>query len=96
MTDYERAVVMAHTGYTMLTGEKLKYFYEYVAEILGRKIYTHELANKHIQEEIQEKSKVDFILLCQDTLEELLFAICKENKLNDSINLCQDTLEDDE
>ena len=70
MTDYERAVVMAHTGYTMLTGEKLKYFYEYVAEILGHKIYTHELADKHIQEEIQEKSKVDFILLCQDTLED--------------------------
>ena len=70
MTDYERAVVMAHTGYTMLTGDKLKYFYEYVAEILGRKIYTHELADKHIQEEIHEKSKVDFILLCQDTLED--------------------------
>ena len=45
MTDYERAVVMAYTGYAMLTGEKLKYFYEYLSEIMKRPVYTHELAD---------------------------------------------------
>lgn len=70
MTDRERAIVMAYTGYTMLKDEKLKYFYKYLSEIMGRSIYTHELANSDIQEEIHEKSKADFILLCQDTLED--------------------------
>jgi hypothetical protein len=44
MTDRERAIVMAYTGYVMLVGNKLCEFYKYLEEILGRPIMTHELA----------------------------------------------------
>lgn len=66
MNDRERAIVMAYTGYAMLTGDKLGIFYKYVEEKLGRPIYTHELAFKEVTELIQEKAKEDFIELCKD------------------------------
>lgn len=65
MTDREKAIVMAHTGYTMLIGDKFNIFHEYIEEICGRPIYTHELADKKIENEIREKSKDDFIKLCR-------------------------------
>ena len=66
MTDRERAIVMAYTGTCMLGGRKILIFYEYLKEIMGRPVWTHELANKSIIEEIKAKSKVDFIALCDD------------------------------
>lgn len=66
MTDREKAIVMAHTGICMLTGEKFNVFHKYIEEILERSVYTHELAFENIQEEIKEKSKPDFIKLCRD------------------------------
>ena len=66
MTNNEKAIVMAYTGYTMLTGEKLNFFYNYVEKLLGRPIYSHELADTEIIEEITRKSKEDFINLCKD------------------------------
>ena len=38
-----RAVLMAYTGVAMLRGEKLGHFYEYLAELYGRPIFSHEL-----------------------------------------------------
>lgn len=64
MTDREKAVVMAYTGFAMLTGEKLGIFYAYVREILGRPVWTHELAIKEVSAEIHEKSEEDFLELC--------------------------------
>ena len=64
MTDREKAVVMAYTGFAMLTGEKLDIFYAYVREILGRPVWTHELAIKEVSAEIHEKSEKDFLELC--------------------------------
>lgn len=66
MTDKERAIVMAYTGYAMLTGEKLSIFYEYIGSIMGRPIFTHELAFKEISDEIREKAKPDFLKLCAE------------------------------
>ena len=66
MNDRERAIVMAYTGYAMLTGNKLGIFYKYVEEKLGRPIMTHELAFQEVIDEIQEKAKEDFIELCKD------------------------------
>lgn len=65
MTDRERAIVMAYTGYTMLTGTKYKIFHEYIEEIMGRPVYTHEMAYKNVSDEIREKAKSDFIKLCE-------------------------------
>lgn len=67
MTDRERAVVMAYTGAAMLTGEKFSIFHKYVEDILGRPVYTHELANEFVWDQIRAKSKADFLKLCKET-----------------------------
>ena len=43
MTDKEKAIVMAHTGICMLTGDKFQIFHKYVEDIMGRPIMTHEI-----------------------------------------------------
>lgn len=63
MTDKERAVIMAYTGVTMLTGDKFRIFHEYVDNVLGRPIMTHELP--FLANEIKGKSRDDFIRLCR-------------------------------
>jgi hypothetical protein len=64
MTDKEKAIVTAYTGYAMLAGEKLDIFYQYLAELYKRPVYSHELPQ--LADEIHEKSKADFIKLCKD------------------------------
>ena len=65
MTDREKAIVMAYTGYTMLAGDKLGIFYHYAQEKLGRCIMTHELAYKEVQDAVTEAAKGDFIALAK-------------------------------
>lgn len=67
MTDREKAIVMAFTGTTMLTGDKLQIFYDYVAELVGCPVWTHEMPV--LAEMIKEKSKPDFLKLCKETTE---------------------------
>lgn len=64
MTDREKAIVEAYTGIVMLTGEKLNIFYKYVADLMGRPVYTHELPA--LAEEIKKRSRDDFIALCRE------------------------------
>ena len=64
MTDREKAIVMAHTGVCMLTGDKFQIFHKYVEDILGRPAWTHDIG--WLENEIKEKSKDDFIALCAD------------------------------
>ena len=64
MTDKEKAIVMAHTGICMLTGDKFYIFHKYVEELMGRPILTHEIG--WLADAIKEKSKVDFMTLCAD------------------------------
>lgn len=66
MTDREKAIVMAHTGICMLTGDKFQIFHKYVEDIMGRPIWTHEMGIGSIADEIKKKSKGDFIALCAD------------------------------
>ena len=63
MTQREKAIVMAYTGTVMLSGDGLYEFYAYIAEKLGRPVYTHELLS--LFEEIKDASKDDFIALCE-------------------------------
>lgn len=70
MTDREKAIVMAYTGTTMLTGEKFSIFHKYIEDILGRSVWTYELADKSVWEEIKEKSKSDFLELCKNELDD--------------------------
>lgn len=66
MTKQECAVVMAYTGVVMLTGDNLRIYYKYLNDIMGRPVYTHELAFKEIQEKIKEKSTDDFLKLSRE------------------------------
>ena len=66
MTKQECAVVMAYTGTVMLTGDNLGIYYKYLEKILGRPVWTHELALKEVQKEIKEKSLNDFLTLCKE------------------------------
>ena len=68
MTDREKAIVMAYTGICMLQGEKINKYYEYLAELYGRPVYTHEIAIL----DIAEKSKADFVRLCQEEQQEIV------------------------
>lgn len=64
MTDRERAIVMAYTGIVMLTGLRIDEFYKYITEIMGRPVYSHELAIPEIADEIKERARTDFLSLC--------------------------------
>ena len=66
MTKKECAIVMAHMGICMLAGEDFQIFHKYVENIMGRPVYTHEMGDPAIANEIKEKSTNDFLLLCQE------------------------------
>ena len=66
MTDKEKAIVMAYTGICMLSGDKFQIFHKYVEDIMGRPVYTHEMADQAVVDKIKEKAKVDFIALCEE------------------------------
>ena len=66
MTKHECAIVMAHTGICMLTGDDFGIYHEYIEKIMGRPVWTHELAVPEIAEEITEKSLNDFLELCKN------------------------------
>ena len=70
MTKQECAIVMAYTGTVMLTSDNLGIYYKYLQEILGRPVYTHELAFREIQKQIKEKSTDDFLKLCREASDE--------------------------
>ena len=64
MTDTEKAIAMAYTGVCFLAGDKLQVFYDYAKTLMGRAVYTHELPS--IAEELKEKSRPDFMRLCEE------------------------------
>ena len=68
MTNREKVVVMAYTGFCTLKGDKLDLYYQYLEELFGRPVYTHEIPS--LLEEIQEKAKPEFIQICQKEEEE--------------------------
>ena len=70
MTKYEAAVVMAYTGYAMLKGKDLNVFYEYVAKLVGRPVYTHELADPTTAYYIHDLAANDFRKICSEIKED--------------------------
>ena len=67
MTKHEAAIVEAYTGITMLTGDDIGIFYEYVYKLLGHPILTHELL--FYADKIKELSYPDFVNLCKNLKE---------------------------
>lgn len=65
MTDREKAIVMAYTGYAMLTGDKLGIYYKYIEDILGHKESTHKIYSD--TESIRAAAYKDFVALCRES-----------------------------
>jgi len=63
MTNREKAIIMAYTGVTTLTGDDLKFFYDYVANLMGRPVYTSELPR--LADAIKGAAYVDFVAMCK-------------------------------
>lgn len=61
MTYHEKIVVSAYTGYLMCDFSDI---HEYIEKKLGRPVWTHEMADKNIQEAIRNTVRPDFIALC--------------------------------
>lgn len=54
------AVTSAYTGIAIGNWDDT---HEYIEEVLGRPVFTHELASKELWAEIHEKSKPEFLSL---------------------------------
>lgn len=65
MTLEERVIVETYTGYCMTSGDERNAVYKYMEKLLGRPVYTHELAQESVVKMLQEKSKDDFVNLCK-------------------------------
>ena len=61
MTLEEKLIVSAYTGYLMCDMSEV---HKYIEKLLGRPVWSHELANPDIQAKIQEKSREAFLKLC--------------------------------
>lgn len=63
MTKKEALIISAYTGVLMTN---MTDFHNYVSKLLGREIFSHELGIASVQEQIKEKSKNDFMALCEN------------------------------
>ena len=62
MTEHEKIIVSAYTGYLLCDFEKV---HKYIEEKLGRQVWTHELANDDVINEIMDATRGDFISLSE-------------------------------
>lgn len=63
MTKDEKLIVSAYTGVLMCDMGDLQ---KYIEGVLGRPVWTHELADCEVTDEIKAKVKNDFLALCED------------------------------
>lgn len=99
MTKQEKVIVSAYTGKLMCDfGDA----HEYIEKKLGRPVYTHELADKNIWKEIEEKSKEDFLDICKqeeperktghwiDSRTDIVCSICSGVFDGEIVYMCKD------
>lgn len=67
LTKGQAAIIGAHTG--KLAGDFTD-MAKYITRILGRSVWTHELAREDVAKEIEEKSRADFLAICNDPVAE--------------------------
>ncbi len=61
LTKEQAVILSAYTGVLMCNfGD----FHEYVEKIMDRPVFTHEMADREISEQIKEASKSDFLSIC--------------------------------
>lgn len=74
MTKHEAAVVMAYTGIAMCCGDNWGVYHKYVQNIMGRPVWTHEMASEKVAEQIKELSKPDFLEICKNLTDDISVA----------------------
>lgn len=83
MTKQEKIIVSAYTGVLMCDFDDV---HEYIQKKLGRPVFTHELEDKDIQKEIEEKSKEDFLEICNREEPEYVVGIIN-NSVDNALTL---------
>ena len=63
LTKKEAAVIEAYTGVAMLVEDDRKYLYDYLSEVVGIPIYTHEIP--HVVDVYKDEVKRDFVEICK-------------------------------
>ncbi|MBP1589123.1 MAG: hypothetical protein ILO10_02885 [Kiritimatiellae bacterium] len=61
MTQQERLVVSAYTGFLMTDWPLV---HKFIQERIGRPIWTHQFADEKLWEKIRERLKPEFLALC--------------------------------
>lgn len=62
MTREEAVIISAYTGVAMCS---FGHIHEYIEKVLGRPVWTHELADPSVCEQIKDASRSDFVELCK-------------------------------
>lgn len=62
-TPEQGAVISAFTGVLACS---YPVFHEYVEKLMGRPVFTHELASKEFEAELQRRARADFVALCPE------------------------------
>ena len=60
LTKRQAAIIGTYTGYVVGPFQDI---HAYIEEILERPVWTHELADERVQEEVTNKSRADYIAL---------------------------------
>lgn len=60
LTREQAAIVGAYTGYLAGPFEEM---HEYIEKIMGRPVFTHEMASEEVADQIREKAKQDFLAI---------------------------------
>ena len=82
LTKKEAAVIEAYTGVAMLVGDDRKYLYDYLSEVVGIPVYTHEIP--HIVDVYKDEIKRDFVKICKSISDADVQEIvrCRDCKFN--------------
>lgn len=62
MTQEERIIISAYTGYLMCDFSEV---HKYIEEKVGRPVWSHEMADRTFYDKIREAVKPDFLALCK-------------------------------
>ena len=63
LTKRQAVVISVYTGTTACDFE---FIHEYIEELMGRPVFTHELAGDEINEELKKRSRGEFLSICYD------------------------------
>ena len=63
MTKREAVVISAYTGVMCVEFTEL---HKYIEEVMERPVFTHELADQEVVDQIIERSKPEFLQICEN------------------------------